>query len=112
MHPLEWILAYLSPLVYLYSQFSDVFCWGALAQLALFVPVVSLPALIKSRMSYVDIGWPCGLCLMAGFFMFHGTGFWVRKYTACGTMLLHGSRMALGALFQFFPYNFPQDLPR
>ena len=27
-------------------------------------------------------------------------------------MLLHGGRMAAGALVLFFPYHWPEDLPR
>ena len=38
---------------------------NALAQLGLFLACVNLPAFLTERMTYVDIGWPCGLTLIA-----------------------------------------------
>lgn len=47
----------------------------------------------------------------------YGTGYWLRRYVMCTCMLLHGGRMALGALLLFgsksgFTYRFAEDLPR
>ena len=48
--------------------------YNLVAQLCLFIPVVQLPCLIKSRMSYVDIGWPCGVVLLSLMAFYFGTG--------------------------------------
>ena len=63
-------------------------------------------------MSYVDIGWPIGLCCLAVTSMVEGSGLDARKYLATICLLLHGGRMALGALALFFPYKWKEDLPR
>jgi len=67
---------------------------------------------VTGKMSYVDIGWPSGLALLAFNGLAFGDGYWLRRWIVCGFLLAHGLRMALGALFMFFPYTFKQDLPR
>lgn len=109
----ECVLIYLLPFAMIQcSTLAECFWTNALSQLALFLPVVQLPALMTGRMSYVDIGWPCGLVLLGANGLRLGTGFWLRRFVVCGFLLLHGGRMALGALAMFFPYTFPEDLPR
>eukprot|EP00929_Paragymnodinium_shiwhaense_P097460 TRINITY_DN59128_c0_g1_i1.p1 TRINITY_DN59128_c0_g1~~TRINITY_DN59128_c0_g1_i1.p1 ORF type:complete len:349 (-),score=34.54 TRINITY_DN59128_c0_g1_i1:179-1225(-) len=109
----ESVLVYGLPFVMHQSEtLQGALTTNALRQIALFVPVVQLPALFTGHMSYVDIGWPCGLVTLAATGLQLGTGYWLRKYVVCGCMLLHGLRMASGALYLFFPYVWPQDLPR
>jgi len=110
--PWECLLVYSVPFVFLMSQFRGWFLWNAACQLMLFVPVVQVPAYLTGHMAYVDIGWPCGLVLLAINSFLYGDGFWVRRWGASICMLLHGGRMALGALVLFFPYRWKQDLPR
>ena len=38
---------------------------NALTQLAVFVPLTHIPALVTGRMSYVDVAWPAGLVAIA-----------------------------------------------
>jgi steroid 5-alpha reductase family enzyme len=68
-------------------------------------------------MSYVDIGWPCGLVLISINAFIYGDGLPLRRYIACGLLFLHGFRMALGAILLFgketnWTYRFKEDLPR
>jgi len=49
-------------------------------------------------MSYVDIGWPCGLVVLGGIALSLGTAPWSRKLVICVPMLLHGGRMAIGSV--------------
>ena len=64
-------------------------------------------------MSYVDIGWPSGLCILAMHAFWFGSGWWVRRWAVSALMFLHGFRMFAGALHMFYPYTFPNgDLSR
>jgi steroid 5-alpha reductase family enzyme len=91
----------------------DMFVTNARAQLAWFALVVQLPGLLTGKMSYVDIGWPGGLCVLSATCWRLGQGWWLRKAAVCACLGLHGLRMLLGALVLFFPYTFPSgDLPR
>jgi len=94
------------------DELYEWFFRNAWMQLALFVPVVELPALCTGHMFYVDIGWPSGLVLLAVNGLYFGTGWWWRKALLGGVFFLHGLRMALGALHLFFPYKFERDIPR
>lgn len=63
---IECLIGIISPIFIFQSEtLSDFFITNALAQTALFVPVVIIPALVTNRMSYVDIGWPFGLVLLS-----------------------------------------------
>lgn len=112
LSPLETFLVYLLPVFFLNSQFRGWFVWNAAAQLCLFLPVVQIPAWITGHMSYVDIGWPSGLVLLAVNAIAFGEGYSLRRWIVGGCMFLHGARMAFGALVLFFPYRWKQDLPR
>ena len=90
---------------------------NALTQLVLFLACVNLPALLTERMTYVDIGWPCGLTLIAVRALREGDGLPLRRWLVCGCLLLHGGRMAIGAVLLFgrksrWTFRFDQDLPR
>ncbi len=90
---------------------------NALAQLGLFLACVNLPALLTERMTYVDIGWPCGLTLIAVRALRDGDGLPLRRWLVCGCLFCHGARMAVGAVLLFgsksgWTFRFDQDLPR
>lgn len=108
----ESIIVLLGPIGLYFSPFGSFSLWHAALQLALFIPLVQIPAFVFNRMSYVDIGWPVGVVMLAVTTFIYADGYWLRKYVTCACLLLHGGRMAFGALVIFFPYKFPQDLPR
>ena len=109
----ECALAYLAPLAYLGCPAElPWLAWNAACQIAEFVPVVVLPAMLTGHMAYVDIGWPLGLVVLGANGCLYGPGFWLRRWLMSGCMLLHGGRMCLGALVLFYPYRWSEDLPR
>lgn len=117
IHPLEWPLVYVLFPVLAFGVVPDeaaasLFRSNLLVQLCVFVPIVQLPALITSRITYVDIGWPCGLVAMGLTALTYGSGWWVRRWIVSTLLLLHGGRMLVGALISFYPYRFPKDLQR
>ena len=83
---------------------SDAFRAAALTngvlQLVLFVFVVCIPAWRTQRMSYVDIGWPWGLVLIAviTFAFGFGASHLPRLLMVCGLYTLIGGRMGYYAL--------------
>eukprot|EP00656_Telonema_subtile_P055914 TRINITY_DN8812_c0_g1_i2.p1 TRINITY_DN8812_c0_g1~~TRINITY_DN8812_c0_g1_i2.p1 ORF type:complete len:374 (+),score=74.25 TRINITY_DN8812_c0_g1_i2:201-1322(+) len=121
LSPLECLLAYCFPLVFLsldstLPELQALFFSNLISQLLLFVVVVQVPLFLTGNMIYVDIGWPSGLVLLATSAL-RGNGYWLRRYLVGGCFLLHGLRMALGAIYMFgvkskFTYRFEQDLPR
>ena len=108
------VLAYLLPAAFLGcpQELQDWLSWNATCQMVLFLPVVILPALVTGHMFYVDVGWPTGLALIGANGLLNGSGFWLRRWLMGGCMMLHGGRMAFGALVVFFPYRRADDLPR
>ena len=75
----------------------NIAVWNAVSQLILFTVVVQLPTLLTGHMSYVDIGWPCGLCVLACTVFIHSEGGNVTRTTlVTGALFFHGLRMALG----------------
>lgn len=99
------------------SQFESVvevfrlfFARNALVQAAVFAALVNTPVFLSGGiMTYVDIGWPLGLTLIAvqawTMSSSAGSGLVVasewRRCLACGCMLLHGGRMFVGAVVMF-----------
>ena len=79
--------------------------------MALFVVIVQIPTFITGHMSYVDVGWPLGLVTLAVIALCKGKQT-VRMYLCSICLLLHGLRMAVGALVLFFPYKWKEDLAR
>lgn len=118
IHPLEWPLVYVLFPVLAFGGVpaeagaASLFHTNLLVQLCVFLPVVQLPALVTSRMAYVDIGWPCGLVAMGCTALTYGNGWWLRRWMVSMLLLLHGGRMLVGALISFYPYRFPKDLQR
>ena len=94
------------------AALGEVAWQNALCQICLFVVVVQLPTLLTGHMSYVDIGWPCGLCVLAYNALSASSGDATRARLVGGVLLLHGGRMAVGALVMFFPYVWKKDLSR
>lgn len=93
------------------------FVWNAACQFMLFAPVVCLPAALTGHLWYVDIGWPCGLVILAANVFWCGGGWWLRRYIFSVALLVHGLRMTIGAVVMFgqqsgFTYQFKEDLPR
>ena len=86
--------------------------WNGGAQLALFIAVVSIPAYLTKRMSYVDIGWPWGLVCIGLFMYFFGEGYWLRTYLVAGMYLFSGLRMGIGALVLFKKGHLNKELSR
>lgn len=119
MHILEWLPIYILPIVFLWTPppERELFLANAGWQLALFIPMVQIPAYVFDRMTYVDLGWPCGLVLLGFNCARLGSGWWLRKYLVCACMLFHGGRMFLVGILQFgkntnWTYIFKEDLPR
>ena len=117
VHPLEWPLFYvLFPVLAFFvmpdAAAASLLRSNLLVQLGVFLPLVQLPALVTSRMAYVDIGWPCGLVAMGCTALAWGQGWWLRRWVVSTLIILHGGRMFLGALVLFYPYRFARDLPR
>lgn len=120
VRPIEWPLIYVffPALVFVYAPpaVTAIFLTNATRQLILFLLVCQLPVLATGKMWFVDVAWPWGLVLMA-LTAFQGTGWWLRRLLVSTTMLLHGGRMALGAILLFgvktkFTYVFEEDLQR
>lgn len=110
--PLELLAVSIVSVPVAMSQFQGWFLRNLFFQVALFLPVVQIPAMITGHMSYVDIGWPGGLVLLAYNTIFGCEGDWKRRWLVGGCLFLHGARMFFGALVMFYPYVWPEDLPR
>jgi hypothetical protein len=118
LHWLEWIVCYSLP-IFFYSvagawgkALTALFEWNAMCQLVVFTLVVQIPTFVTGKMSYVDIGWPMGLVVLAANLMLYGPASLERRLVVGVPLMLHGGRMFLGALAMFFPYVFKEDLSR
>ena len=118
LHWLEWIVFYSLP-IFFYSvagawgkALTALFEWNAMCQLVVFTLVVQIPTFVTGKMSYVDIGWPMGLVVLAANLMLYGPASLERRLVVGVPLMLHGGRMFLGALAMFFPYVFKEDLSR
>ena len=85
-------------ILYLSETFNVISSINGLTQLILFIIVVSIPAFITKRMSYVDIGWPWGLVCIGVLVLINGEGYWIRKYIISGMYIIAGLRMGIGAI--------------
>lgn len=93
--------------------FVELVVWNTKCQLLLFLPLVQLPTFITGHMSYVDIGWPAGLVILAiNTLLYSEGGSSIRIKLVGWAVLLHGARMLVGALFVLFPYVWKEDLSR
>ena len=99
LHPIESLLVYCLTFGVLLAppHLKTLFYTNCLVQVAIFLPFVQIPVALTGHMVYVDIGWPSGLVAIA-IVALMGTGYWLRRWLICACYLLHGGRMALGAL--------------
>ena len=122
LHYLEVVPFYLTASVFftLDGEWGDAILalWqhNAYCQCLLFLSVVMVPCFVTGHMSYVDIGWPVGLVVLATNVFLYGSGDGdgngTRSTLVALALFLHGFRMALGALVLFFPYVWKEDLSR
>jgi steroid 5-alpha reductase family enzyme len=80
------------------ETFSQLGLVNGVGQLMLFAAVVCLPIWLTGRMSYVDIGWPWGLVLLASVSYLYSDGYWLRSLAVAVLVIMVGLRMGLGAL--------------
>ena len=81
-------------------------------QMALFLLVVCIPTWRTGRMSYVDIGWPWGLVVIAGVTFFLSDGNPTRLAMVSGVYCLVGARMGIFALKLWRRGVFEREFPR
>ena len=94
------------------NSFAVIGLVNGLVQLALFALVVCVPIWRTGRMSYVDIGWPWGLVLMALLAFGLSDGFWLRSLVISLLLVGVGLRMGLGALNFWRLGLLKKELPR
>ena len=94
------------------STFSNLGLINGLGQLVLFALVVCLPIWRTERMSYVDIGWPCGLVLLGLISYWLSDGYWLRSLLVSGIVILIGLRMGMGALKMWRMGLLKKEFPR
>jgi steroid 5-alpha reductase family enzyme len=80
------------------SSFAVIGVVNGIAQLLLFALVVCLPIWRTGRMSYVDIGWPWGLVVLAVLAYGLSDGYWPRALAISLLLALVGLRMGIGAV--------------
>lgn len=80
------------------SSFAVIGLVNGIAQLLLFALVVCLPIWRTGRMSYVDIGWPWGLVVLALLAYGLSDGYWPRVLAISLLLALVGLRMGIGAV--------------
>ena len=134
LHPLEAILIYGCAFWFAVvgsgawgAAIGELAYWNALLQLSLFVVVVQIPCFITGKMSNVDLAWPTGLvCLALQVLRHHFENcsddddaednpncYHRRSFLVGLVILVHGARMAVGAAYLFFPYDWSNgDLSR
>ena len=94
------------------SSFAFIGLVNGLAQSLLFALVVCLPIWRTGRMSYVDIGWPWGLVLMALLAYGFSDGYWLRSLLISLLLAVVGLRMGIGALNFWRRGLLQKELPR
>ena len=80
------------------NSFSYIGLVNVFSQLLLFALVVCLPIWRTGRMSYVDIGWPWGLVVIAAISFVMSDGYWLRSLLVNLLLAAVGLRMGIGAL--------------
>lgn len=116
LHPLEALLMYIIPVWFLTvdGEYGDDLLalakWNAACQICMFLVLVQIPTMLTGHMSYVDMGWPLGLCILAvNTFLYGSGGNQTRSLLVCGALLFHGGRMFLGAVALMFPYVWKKE---
>ena len=84
-------------------NFASAAAMNAVHQLAVFALAANIPAIVTGRMSYVDIAWPWGLCVIGLLPLISPPpASSPRTYLVMAAYLLAGFRMALGKLLDSF----------
>lgn len=78
----------------------------------LFALVVCIPVWRTGRMSYVDIGWPCGLVLIGIVTWIYSEGDSIRVSVVSTVYIFVGGRMGLGALKMWKMGLLKKEFPR
>ena len=99
-------------ILYFSNTFGLFVSVNGLLQVLFFILVVSIPAYLTKRMSYVDIGWPWGLVLIGVLVLVLGEGYWLRKYIVSGMYLFAGLRMGIGSLILLKKGHLDTELSR
>jgi steroid 5-alpha reductase family enzyme len=94
------------------ETFSQLGLINGVGQLLLFSLVVCLPLWRTGRMSYVDIGWPWGLVLLACISYVYSDGYWLRSLVVSVVLVLVGLRMGMGALNMWRLGLLKKEFPR
>ena len=94
------------------SKFVAAAGLNALAQLTLFVTVVCVPLYRTGSMSYVDIGWPVGIVLIALSSVTTLEGYWPRALVCGVVYTMIGARMANMAIGHLLRGELKEELPR
>ena len=71
---------------------------NSVLQTVLFALVVCIPIWRTGRISYVDIGWPWGLVVLAAVSYLFSDGHWLRSLVVTLAVAVIGLRMGLGAV--------------
>lgn len=108
LHPFEVLIMFSLPVAFFAVQDTwgddifSLFQWNALCQIVIFAVMVNIPTYVTGRMSYVDMGWPTGLFVMGLNAVVFGTAPLTRRLLVGIPMLLHGGRMAVGAVWGMY----------
>ena len=94
------------------SVFTAVGAVNALLQGLLFTLVVCLPIWRTGRISYVDIGWPWGLVVLATVSFIFSDGHWVRSAIVTLAVATIGLRMGIGAVRMLQGGYLKKEFPR
>jgi steroid 5-alpha reductase family enzyme len=92
--------------------FTVVGAVNALLQGLLFALVVCLPLWRTGRISYMDIGWPWGLVVLAIVGFLFSNGHWARSLLVTLAVATIGLRMGIGALRMWKGGRLQKELPR
>lgn len=85
---------------------------NAVLQTLLFTLVVCIPLWRTGRISYVDIGWPWGLVVLAGVSFMFSDGHWLRSLIVSMAVAIVGLRMGLGAVNMWRRGFLNKEFPR
>lgn len=78
------------------QTFATVGAANALLQALLFTVVVCIPVWRTGRISYVDVGWPWGLVVLALVSLYFSEGHWLRSLVVSLAVAIVGLRMGFG----------------
>ena len=85
---------------------------NSVLQALLFTLVVCIPIWRTGRISYVDIGWPWGLVVLAATSFIFSDGHWLRSLIVTFAVAIVGLRMGLGALNMWRRGFLNKEFPR